>query len=1078
MKKFISFLLIIFICFNFIIPTYSFAYSIKNIGCQEKSISSETKEAQDNRESIVDHNKLHGIEPLKSNQIVLSRDTKSNVKNIKYLAVFIEFSNSDNAVTNHLDDDKSVENAEKIFNSEELFEMDSVKGTIKVPSFKKYYEMQSYGKLSITTEIFPKKDGKVVSYQDSHPIGYYLRYNDKNPIGYKTQDESLKRETELINNAVQFVAKQIEDAGIKESEIDTGNDGIVDAISFFVEGQEELPSTISSSDLLWSHKLDNYGITNTILGKRVQAYNLIYARDYTQAAGSFSLNRGEYGVIIHEFGHTLGFMDLYKYGTSSNMPVGFYDIMGETIGSNPQDFLTYFITDYRNDTNWHNPLQVINKTTNNITLYKPEFKDENEKRAIKIKQYSDSEEYFIVEYHDKKNTYDTYSADMSGIIVYRVNDRYKFDGSNGEDDHIFVFRPNETALGDGKGELSKATLNSTRTVLGKDIDKNNSEFDNKTIYYSNGANSGIVINVVSQTDNSITFNVTFPQTDGDGTKSNPYLIYDVNTFLYLMKIETKNKYYKLMNDLDFVNVDNYPKIDFNGNIDGNHKTLKNISATGTGVFNSIGDSALNCIIENLNIENINVNPETGNYLGGFAGTVNNSTLRNIHLKSGNVKNVRSQYNSISSTGGFAGNISNTVIIDNCSASISVESEKNVGGFIGINMNATIKNSYTNGKVTGKTNVGGVIAIQYIDDTVYKVPENVYFDMDKATVTNAVGGYATFGHNLTTLPEKDLGKGIVGISVPKEINISGAKAVNYNITTNPSKSLPVIISISDSTIARYANNKIQGIKNGTAKIFVDLKIGTQIMKMESSLKVTNINTTIPDINITSIVLNKNSAELKENEYIQLSAILTPSNHTMSKEIKWKSSNSNIATVDSNGKVKAISEGKATITATTINGKSASCVVTVNKKSVIILEEDVLKQFGLTKKDGYIVGFKTGSNVSSIRTMLSSYPNVTLSSFKDASGKDVTNGIVATNMKFTLTFNGKQYNYIIVIKGDVNGDGLIYATDYVCIKNHIMGKKKLQGAYLKAADINNDNNVYATDYVKIKNYIMGKGTIEQK
>ena len=30
---------------------------------------------------------------------------------------------------------------------------------------------------------------------------------------------------------------------------------------------------------------------------------------------------------------------------------------------------------------------------------------------------------------------------------------------------------------------------------------------------------------------------------------------------------------------------------------------------------------------------------------------------------------------------------------------------------------------------------------------------------------------------------------------------------------------------------------------------------------------------------------------------------------------------------------------------------------------------------------------------------------------------------------------------------------------------------------AADINNDGNIYATDYVKIRNYIMGKGEILQ-
>ena len=83
-----------------------------------------------------------------------------------------------------------------------------------------------------------------------------------------------------------------------------------------------------------------------------------------------------------------------------------------------------------------------------------------------------------------------------------------------------------------------------------------------------------------------------------------------------------------------------------------------------------------------------------------------------------------------------------------------------------------------------------------------------------------------------------------------------------------------------------------------------------------------------------------------------------------------------------------------------------------------------------------------------------------------------------MTFTLNFANADHNYIVVIKGDVNGDGLIYATDYVKVKNHIMGKSSLNGAYLIAADINSDGNIYATDYVLIKNHIMGKSEISQR
>ena len=82
-----------------------------------------------------------------------------------------------------------------------------------------------------------------------------------------------------------------------------------------------------------------------------------------------------------------------------------------------------------------------------------------------------------------------------------------------------------------------------------------------------------------------------------------------------------------------------------------------------------------------------------------------------------------------------------------------------------------------------------------------------------------------------------------------------------------------------------------------------------------------------------------------------------------------------------------------------------------------------------------------------------------------------------MKFTIIIDGIEYTYTVIIKGDVNGDGLIYATDYVKVKNHIMGKSKLTDAYLMAADINNDGKIYATDYVQIKNHIMGKTPITQ-
>lgn len=69
------------------------------------------------------------------------------------------------------------------------------------------------------------------------------------------------------------------------------------------------------------------------------------------------------------------------------------------------------------------------------------------------------------------------------------------------------------------------------------------------------------------------------------------------------------------------------------------------------------------------------------------------------------------------------------------------------------------------------------------------------------------------------------------------------------------------------------------------------------------------------------------------------------------------------------------------------------------------------------------------------------------------------------------NNNQNNEPNVKKGDVNNDGKITASDYVLIKNQIMGTTSLDDNARKAADVNGDEKITATDYVMIKNYIMG-------
>ena len=58
------------------------------------------------------------------------------------------------------------------------------------------------------------------------------------------------------------------------------------------------------------------------------------------------------------------------------------------------------------------------------------------------------------------------------------------------------------------------------------------------------------------------------------------------------------------------------------------------------------------------------------------------------------------------------------------------------------------------------------------------------------------------------------------------------------------------------------------------------------------------------------------------------------------------------------------------------------------------------------------------------------------------------------------------------GDVNGDGKITSSDYVLIKDYIMGNSELSDTAKKAADYNQDGKITSSDYVLIKDYIMGE------
>lgn len=59
----------------------------------------------------------------------------------------------------------------------------------------------------------------------------------------------------------------------------------------------------------------------------------------------------------------------------------------------------------------------------------------------------------------------------------------------------------------------------------------------------------------------------------------------------------------------------------------------------------------------------------------------------------------------------------------------------------------------------------------------------------------------------------------------------------------------------------------------------------------------------------------------------------------------------------------------------------------------------------------------------------------------------------------------------VKGDVNGDGVVNATDYLLLKRAVLGTVQLTDAQKEVADVNGDGKVDAIDYTLVKRAVLG-------
>lgn len=143
--------------------------------------------------------------------------------------------------------------------------------------------------------------------------------------------------------------------------------------------------------------------------------------------------------------------------------------------------------------------------------------------------------------------------------------------------------------------------------------------------------------------------------------------------------------------------------------------------------------------------------------------------------------------------------------------------------------------------------------------------------------------------------------------------------------------PLTFVSSDPAIATVDDNGIvEGITEGPAIITVTNSKGTSA----------TCQVIVDRVEPESIYFDPASFTLSPDEIVATDLVIQPDNTTYYK-VSYSSSDNDIAMVDRKGLIKAVSAGRAVITATAENGKSAQCAVTVRQNAESLDIEPALK-----------------------------------------------------------------------------------------------------------------------------------------
>ena len=132
--------------------------------------------------------------------------------------------------------------------------------------------------------------------------------------------------------------------------------------------------------------------------------------------------------------------------------------------------------------------------------------------------------------------------------------------------------------------------------------------------------------------------------------------------------------------------------------------------------------------------------------------------------------------------------------------------------------------------------------------------------------------------------------------------------------------------------------------------------------------------------------------------------------------------------------------------------------------------VISNLGYNTTSTTVSGVSEGTKASNIIDNAKNTNSDVSVQIKDKNGNNVSESI-STGNTITITKNNQTSIYILVVSGDINGDGKISLADLALVKSNLLGRNNFDDTNKQAADINKDGKVSLADLALIKSHLLG-------